>query len=115
MSRTYKDKPVKSSWDSTHEAVPYIRTSLVNVWGDVQSPEGRWYKDIAGIKPKLRKEVDTEDHWMTTPSWWNNLAHTRPLRGKFRNYTKNVVRCPIEYIDDLVEPLDSNRPHKCFW
>lgn len=102
MARTYKDdarrRYFNSYWQQDHILL-----------------EGFGWRLAKTTKPKLRKEVDSEDHWMTTPSWWNNLFHTRPIRGKFRNYTKGVVRCPIEYIDDLVEPLDSNRPHKYFW
>lgn len=114
MSRTYKDKPIKSTWDDTHEAVPYTYEAI-SIYGGTITVTRHWYKDVAGAKPKLRKEVDTEDHWMTTPSWWNNLFHTRPIRSKFRNYTKGIVRCPIEYIDEALEPLDSNKPHKYFW
>lgn len=102
MSRTYKDisrrKHFNTYWQQDHVLL-----------------EGFGWRLAKTTKPKLRKRVDTEDHWMTTPSWWNNLFHTRPIRGRFRNYTKSVVRCPIEYIENLVEPLDSNKPHKYFY
>lgn len=102
MSRTYKDNARRryfnAYWQQDHILV-----------------EGFGWLLAKTTKPKLRKRVDTEDHWMSTPSWWNNLFHTRPIRGKFRNYTKCVVRCPIEYIENLVEPSDSCKPHKYFW
>lgn len=102
MSNSYKDKSYKLRFKG------YWLQDRILV-------EGYGYRLAKTTKPKLRKRVDTEDHWMSTPGWWNNLFHTRPIRGKFRNYTKYVVRCPIEYIENLVEPLDSNKPHKYFW
>jgi hypothetical protein len=103
MARSYKDdarrRYFNSYWQQDHILL-----------------EGFGWRLAKTTKPKLRKRVDTEDHYLSGgPSWWNNLFHTRPIRGKFRNYTKYVVRCPIEYIDELLEPSDSKRPHKYFW
>lgn len=101
MSRTYKDRPSK------------IRFPQDDNW---VITEGCGIRKLPTIEPKKPKELNTEWRWIHgTPSWWNNLFHTRPIRGKFRNYTKCVVRCPIDYIENLFEPSDSNKPHKYFW
>lgn len=102
MSRTYKDnkrrRHFNSYWMQDHILV-----------------EGFGWRLAKTTKPKLRKEVDTEDHWMTTPSWWNRLFHTKPIRGKFRRYTADVVGRSLDSISSILEPLDSNKPHKYFW
>lgn len=104
MSRTYKDKPSKLKRELYDQ--DFI---LVENYG--------YYKYRLGktTKTKKRKEVDTEDHWMTTPSWWNNLFHTRPIRGKFRKFLHDVVRSDKERIDEMLEPSDSKSPHKYYW
>lgn len=101
MSRTYKHKRRRhfsSYWTQDHILV-----------------EGFGWRLTKTTKPKLRKKVDTEDHWMSTPSWWNNLFHTKPKRGKFRNFSKLAVKSSILALDDMLEPSDSNKPHKYFY
>ena len=100
MSRTYKDKPYKLRYPSNNN---WVYT------------EGYSRRDLPTIKPKLRKQVDTKNHWMTTPSWWHSLVHTRPKRNLFRNYVKKVVRYPLDQIQELLEPVDSNKPHHYYW
>lgn len=104
MSRTYKDKPSKLRFDL------YMKD-----WILVEHEGFRKYRQGKTTKTKKRKEVDTENHWMSTPSWWNNLFHTRPIRGNFRAFLTNVVKSNITEIEDMLEPTDSKSPHKYFW
>ena len=129
MSRTYKHikqvklrKYYKERWDTERTAYEYMGRTYT--WplgkeGEFAEPvefvlRKTWLKK-PGVLTKKRKEVDTEDHWMGTPSWWNNLFHTRPIRGKFRNYSRNIVKSQIEDIEGTLEPEDSKCPHKYFW
>lgn len=92
MSRTFKDKPFKVRFP---EVYPY--------WVEVE-------------KTKKRREVNTEWHWLgSTPSWWNNLFHTRPIRNKFKAFGTKVVGMDLEVIEDMLEPSDSRRPHKYYY
>lgn len=107
MSRTYKDKPSKLKY--VRYDVDYIR---------YPETEDKYAFTIKGKTslPKQRKEVDNDWHWMQgTPSWWNNLFHTRPIRGNFRRFLANAVRSEVEAIPDMLEPTDSRRPHKYYW
>jgi len=52
MSRTYKDKPYKIKFPKNDNWVYTESWSM---------------RELPTIKPKRRKEVDTEDHWTTTP------------------------------------------------
>ena len=102
MSRTFKDKPSKL------------------LWGDYQQDyiwlEGYYHILRKTTKPKVKRSVDTDWAWMqATPSWWNNLFHTRPIRGNFRKFTKDLVRLDKEAVEDILEPTDSRRPHKYYY
>lgn len=101
MSRTYKDKPSKLRFPSSDN---WVYT------------EGYHKRELPTIEPKKRKELDTEWHWLHgTPSWWNNLFHTRPIRGNFRKFTKALLKSGVEDIVDCYEPSDSKSPHKYYW
>lgn len=117
MSRTLKDKPSKlkgDAWDKDREYYNYTRV-WVTYSGELVEHEWKAYMETKTTKPKKRKKVDTENHWMTTPSWWNNLFHTRKHRGNFRTFLNSVVKTKLEDIDGMLEPLDSNKPHQYFW
>lgn len=104
MSRTLKDKPSKLRFDF------YNKDQIeLDHYGYTSYRQGKT------TKTKKRKEVDTEEHWQTTPSWWNNLFHTRPIRGNFRAFLTNVVKSEITEIEGMLEPTDSKSPHKYFW
>lgn len=106
MSRTYKDNRRRRFGEYWKTDKEYIDGTPF-CWG--------YFIELPTTKPKLRKEVDTEDHWMSTPSWWNNLFHTRPIRGKFRNFCELARKTRIEALEDMFEPEDSNSPHKYYW
>ena len=49
----------------------------------------------------------------STPSWWNNIFHTRPWRRKTRRCEWRVLHAP-DAADSLIWPLDK-KPHLYFW
>lgn len=104
MSRSYKDRPSKLRFE------PYDKDYI-----EVEHYGFSIYRKGKTTKTKKRKEVDTENHWMTTPSWWNNLFHTRPIRGNFRTFLTSVVKSDIAEIENMLEPTDSKSPHVYYW
>jgi len=97
MSRTYKDRPLKLTGYSWTHDMAYLNGSLI---------------DLPTTKPKRRKEVDTEDHWMTTPSWWTRITMNRPQRRAGRTWEKVVMHRDIEDVDP---PGVSHKPYNYYW
>lgn len=91
MSRTNKDRPSR-----------------------VRFPE---YLDELYAKTKKRKEQDAEWHWLqATPSWWNNLFHTRPQRREAQQWEREVQKIQdFEELEELDKPNVSKKPHKYYW
>lgn len=102
MSRSYKDKPSKLLWGDY--AQDYIMLDgYYHIWQKT-------------TKPKVRKTKNTEWGWIKgTPSWWNNLFHTRPIRRKFKNFCTISVGKPLEILEEILEPEDSKCPHKYYY
>ena len=114
MSRTYKDRPNKikyEDWDKDRVRIPYIREFFSKYSEEYISFTSYFSLETKTTKPKKRKEVDTEIHWMSAPSWWNNLYHTRRHRRNFRTFLNSVVKCKVEDTEEMLEPFDSNKPH----
>lgn len=107
MSRTYKDRPYKlhsSYWRSDEEE--YIPC------GNPMFPWAVMKKKTS--KPKKRKEVDTEWHWMSTPSWWTRLTMNRPQRRAGHTWETGVIG--LQFIDETLDyPGVGKRPHNYFW
>ncbi len=95
MSRSYKDSRRKYHFKDywTLDWIPL---------------EGYGHRLGKTSKPKLRKEVDTEDHWMSTPSWWTRLVMNRPQRRAGRLWERKVL---FEDIEETDSPGVSHRPH----
>lgn len=99
MSRTFKDRPHRIRFPETSGGT----------WYTYSCPE-------KGSKKLKRKELDTEDHWMhSTPSWWNNMFHTRPQRNNGHMWEREVVKTAIDDVEDLDPPIVGNKPHKYYW
>ena len=99
MSRTFKDRPYKVRNKETAEY-----WTLRTFWGD------------RNIFTKKRKEIDTEDHWMSTPSWWVNLFMTRPQRHACRMWERNCIKATsTDIIEDEDCPDFKKKPHKYYW
>lgn len=124
MSRTYKDvkwKHRKNSYDRKHdlEAIEYEVTrpaySSYNVFtgefvvcGTFVTCTKVAYLPTKTTKPKRRKVVDTEWHWMATPSWWTRLTMNKPMRRKGRIWERKVLFQDLEFADP---PGVSKKPH----
>jgi hypothetical protein len=107
MSRTYKHikevelkKFYKECWDTLY----YPREN--DIWYRMKRP---------GVLPKRRKNVDTEHHWMNTPSWWVNLMMTKPQRREGSLWEREVVKTPLEELDGVDTPNISRKPHIYYW
>lgn len=99
MSRTYKDKPSRVRYPTQSGYSWYTRS---------QPPRG--------AKPLLPKKEDTECHWMTTPSWFRNMFHTRPQRHKNSTWEREVVKAQsLEDLENEDPPPISNKPEKYYW
>ena len=89
MSRTIKDKPKDL------------------LYGDYWN---------TGDKPKVPKFKDSEWHWVqSTPSWWNHLYHTKPIRARCTIWEHDVVKASVDELDDIDPPNISNKPHRYYW
>ena len=102
MSRTYKDKPSKIKYESWNK--------------DRERIEGTFYYiDLPTTKAKKRKELDTEEHWMNTPSWWTRLVMNRPQRRKCKLWERDALKTCLDSLDDLDKPIISRKPHIYYW
>ena len=101
MSRTYKDKPSK------------LRHSHYRNDKDFVCVDGMYLYELKlpTTKPKKRKEVDTEWHWMTTPSWWTRLMMNKPQRREVKLWERKAL---ISDLEDLIEPGKKYK-HVYFW
>ncbi len=98
MSRTFKDKPSKLKYDPWDQ--------------DMQRVEGFYrFIQLPTTKPKKRKEVDTEWHWMSTPSWWTRLVMNKPKRRACRLWENTRT---LDNLDDVC-PDYGNKPHIYYW
>lgn len=116
MSRTHKDKPRK--FQSPEYDWKYgTETHTCEVWSKWYEGyvELRYSLQLPGVKTKKKRRVDTEDHWMNTPSWWIREFMTVPQRAAGRTWERNVVREKIEDLDAVDKPNISRKPHLYFW
>jgi hypothetical protein len=99
MSRTYKDKPYRfqyPSWDADY------------IW-----LEGYGHREAKTTKTKKRKKEDTEDHWMTTPSWWVNMIMTKPERRNAHLLEKKAL-VAVD-LEDFEIPDLGRKPYIYYW
>lgn len=99
MSRTYKDsnrRLFSAYWNQDYIAV-----------------EGYGYRLGKTTKPKKRKELDTEDHWMSTPGWWIKMTMNRPERRGAHLLEKKVLCTPD--IEEVDFPDLGRKPHIYYW
>ena len=106
MSRTYKDRPSKIRFPEEQWDYKYYRV------GD------RWhfnYLAYPGVLTKKKKNVDTDWHWMTTPSWFIREFMNQPQRYRGKQWEKKIVKCPIDSLIDEDYPGVSRKPHIYYW
>jgi hypothetical protein len=59
--------------------------------------------------------MDTENHWMSTPSWWIREMMNQPQRAKGRQWEKSVLKVDINDLDIIDYPSVSRKPHWYYW
>ena len=102
MSRTYKDKPSKlkyDAWDKDRERIE----------------DTYYWLDLPTTRVKKRKELDTEEHWMSTPAWWTRLMMNRPQRRECKLWERDALKSSLDSLDDLDKPIISRKPHIYYW
>lgn len=113
MSRTYKHinkyKAKETPWDIDYEYFQY--PAFYVDWHTKEEKEwvrtGRLLKKT--VKPKQRKTIDTEYHWMTTPSWWTHLCSIKPDRVAKATWEKTRT------LDNLDEPCPDKHKHEIYY
>jgi hypothetical protein len=95
MARTWKDKKPRfrkevnsysGAWQGSWHLLRDIRIKNLHPWHHSQ--------------PKLRKEQDYEDHWMTTPGWWVRMFMTKPQRVRMNRELRAAVKAAdLEEVD----------------
>jgi hypothetical protein len=106
MSRTYKDLPNKLRFPEEAWDYRYYFSG------------GRKYIDYLqypGVLTKKKKNVDTENHWMTTPMWYIREFMNQPQRAKGRQWEKSVLKVDINDLDIIDYPSVSRKPHLYYW
>lgn len=105
MSRTYKDikrvklmRYYKERWETEY-------------YRDIPELQFYWLKK-PGVTPKKRKEVDTKDHWMSTPSWWTHMTMIKPERRAARLLERKAL---ISDLEDFDIPDTGRKPHIYYW
>lgn len=102
MSRTYKDKP----YTLKHEPWDMDRVRIPGSYYSLQLPT---------TKTKKRKEVDTEDHWRGTPSWWTKMCMIKPQRREGSLWERKVVKTQVTELEEVDKPSVSRKPHIYYW
>lgn len=105
MSRTYKDRPSKirypeEQWDNRYYRSGYRKFSFL---------------EYRGVLTKKKKCVDTENHWMTTPSWFIREFMNQPQRARGKQWEKKIVKVSFDDIIDVDYPDVSRKPHIYYW
>ena len=99
MSRTYKDKPHEFKFDA------YDKDRILT--------ENWSYRQLPTTKTKKRREVDTEDHWMSTPSAWTRLMMIRPERREA--HLLEAAALKAANLEDFDFPNKRKKPHIYYW
>ena len=79
---------------------------------------GSWnplYNHSTEILTKKKKNIDTENHWMTTPMWYIREFMNQPQRAKGRQWEKTVLKVDINDLDIIDYPSVSKKPHWYYW
>lgn len=93
---------------------------MSRTWHHGQAAKRRLYDNEAipglptNITPRKKKRnIDTEWHWMNTPSWWIREMMTRPQRAEVRACIYRTLKCD-NMEDAPLFPL-TKKPHIYYW
>ena len=121
MSRTYKDRPYKvkkecyqNYYDFDTECISYMREYVTHT-NEVTYYESVYWLQKPTTKTKKPKEVDTESHWMSTPSWWTHTFMNKPQRRKGALWEREVVKTQVTNLEEVDNPSVSRKPHIYYW
>lgn len=108
MSRTYKDKHYKLKYPE--HVGNYDRVPI----------EGYWYSwiQVPGVKTKKKKNLYTEWHFGSTPSWWTRMFMTRPRRNSEKRQLKELrnIRLDLDLEVNDFDFVDIRRKnHRYYW
>lgn len=118
MSRTWKDKPYKLKYESYLKdtvSVPYTTARVSSATHEMCEYNFTYTLYLKTTKPKKRKKVDTESHWMSTPSWWTKISMIRPQRREGSLWERDTVKTSLSELEEVDKPSVSRKPHKYFW
>jgi hypothetical protein len=107
MSRTYKDRPSKIRFPEEQWDYKYYRIG-----------GGNWhicFLEYRGVLTKKKKRVDTENHWMTEPSWFIREFMNQPQRARGKQWEKKIVKVSLDNLIDVDYPDVSRKPHIYYW
>ena len=108
MSRTYKDRPARINYPEEQWDYRY------DVSGQRDFFSLR-YLERRGVLTKKKRRVDTDYHWMTTPSWWTRLIMNRPQRRASKMWEDTVVGKNIDELEVEDPPVIGKKPHIYYW
>lgn len=118
MSRTYKDKPYKfknPEWadDNKYETFEYLAEGTHWKTGEPYTAVRKFFVKRAGYLTKKKKRVDTEWHWMHTPSWWTHMFMNKPQRHASNQYMRQLT-IQVD-LDEVDPPPLGKKPHVYYW
>ena len=108
MSRTWKDRPARINYPEEQWDYRY----------GTQDPMDVLYSrhlERTGVLTKKKRQVDTEYHWMTTPSWFIRDTMNRPQRRASKMWEDTVVGKNIDELEVEDPPVIGKKPHIYYW
>ena len=108
MSRTYKDRPARINYPEEQWEYRYDTS---------EKTDRLWFRYLErkGVLTKKKKHVDTEHHWMTTPSWWVRLTMNKPQRRASKMWEDTVIGKSVDRLDVEDPPIIGKKPHIYYW
>ena len=92
---------------------------MYKYWGTDEEVEisGYYSLETKTTKPKVRKEIDNDVHWMHTPNWWIHYKMDKPQRRASKVWEASMKNTyiPSEELEQEDPPLIGRKPHIYFW
>ncbi len=109
MSRTLKDRPSRvqhEPWDKDRSPIYTEYKGCILRYSYILNKT---------TKTKKRRKVDTEWHWMSTPSWWTRLMMNKPQRRAGSIWERKAVLTDFSSLLELDTPGVGRKPHVYYW